>query len=179
MNSQSWEGLGRLLLESGSLDQAAQAYNQALKINPKSASAWQALGLILYKEHKPDGAIQDFEKALSIQPDFPDASINMANALLARGKYATAVVTLKTLLAKHADSALGWATLGVAYASLGRFDDAIAAQQNSIRLAPKEPGFHGNLAHTYELLHRKEEQQKELAIANQLQTKAQGGSKKK
>ena len=101
----------------GDFDRAANAYHEALRLQPVLADAWYWLGVI--DEGQPfkrldDGnepnwrdaheeAIEAFKKALELRPDFPGA----------------------------------WCVLGNSYSGLGRNDEAIHAEQEAIRLNPR------------------------------------------
>jgi tetratricopeptide (TPR) repeat protein len=64
--------------QKGDLDSALAAYNHALDLNPRSASALYNRGLTKAAQDDSDGAVSDFSQALQIDP-------KMATAYYARG----------------------------------------------------------------------------------------------
>ena len=57
-------------------------------------------------------------------------------------------------LAHHPEDAFAIALLGVTYARMGRFDEAISALQQAIHLQPDDTFAYGNLSILY--LHQKQ-----------------------
>ena len=71
---------------SGDLDAAAAAARRSVELAP-TASSWNLLGQVLRECGDPEGAIAAIREALRLQPVFPEASLNLASALLASGRY--------------------------------------------------------------------------------------------
>ena len=80
-----------------------------------------------------------YARALDIRPDYPQAHNNLGAILLQRGDVAGALG--HDLEAVRADPAYAEAhgNLARAYAAEGRYDEAVAAAEDAVRLAPPEP----------------------------------------
>jgi len=59
---------GQKLEEEGKYKQASELYRQALRDNPKDASAWEALGELYERAGQREYAAQCFEKAILLKP---------------------------------------------------------------------------------------------------------------
>ena len=62
--------MGIALEEQGKLDEAIEAYKQALAIKPDYAEAYNNMGIALEEQGKFNEAIQAYTKALSIKPNY-------------------------------------------------------------------------------------------------------------
>jgi len=83
--------LGLLYKERGMLDQAAQEYEEALKINPKTIQSLINLGNVFYARSLFDKAINCYLKALDIDANNPDARNNLANAYFQKRMFNDAI----------------------------------------------------------------------------------------
>lgn len=68
--------LGLLKFRSGKLDDAEKQFQQALKVNPRSAVSFNHLGIILRGKGQFKEAREYYEKALDINPDYAFAHLN-------------------------------------------------------------------------------------------------------
>ena len=68
------QGLGRL-------DNALEAYENAVSLRPDFAIAHNNMGNVLKAQDKLEEALEAYNKALSIKPDYKDAYYNLGNAL--------------------------------------------------------------------------------------------------
>ena len=116
-------------------------WESAVRLKPDFAQAHSDLGLALEQTGKSPEAIGHLEQALRIKPDYPGVQNNLAWLLAtvprADGGDPVRAVTLAQRaceLGSNRDPAC-LDTLGVAYASAGRFDDAIATAQKALELA--------------------------------------------
>jgi len=74
---------------SGESDAALSAARRAVDLAP-SAANWNLVGRVLRERGDPEGAIVAIREALRLQREFPEASLNLAYALLAGGRYGDA-----------------------------------------------------------------------------------------
>jgi tetratricopeptide (TPR) repeat protein len=133
--------LGSALARLGRLPEAIVEWESAVRLKPDFAQAHSDLGLALEQTGKSPEAIGHLEQALRIKPDYPGVQNNLAWLLAtvprADGGDPVRAVTLAQRaceLGSNRDPAC-LDTLGVAYASAGRFDDAIATAQKALELA--------------------------------------------
>ena len=69
--------MGNTLQEQGKLEEAINAYNKALVVNPGYSDAYNNMGNALKNQGKLDEAIAAYNKALSLKPDYAEAARNL------------------------------------------------------------------------------------------------------
>src|ERR1700682_591682 len=79
---------GMQALQQGDLEAAQTAFERVARLVPGSAEAHNSLGWVLLAQEKLDAAIREFQVAVKLSPEFPQARINLANALLRSGNQA-------------------------------------------------------------------------------------------
>ena len=142
--------LGNSYLYAGKLESAVSAYQRAVEINPKMASAWANLGTVLLELERLDAAIAACEKALEIVPTAHQirATLTTAQGIKSgqwtmqayrlwkrgvaaanRGETQTAIDLWSQASALSPNYAQVHESLGWAYFTLQRFDEAIQACQ--------------------------------------------------
>ncbi|MFB3765157.1 MAG: tetratricopeptide repeat protein [Methanotrichaceae archaeon] len=83
-----WLNEGQSLMANGSFEQAYQAYDKAIQIDPESANAWCGKGFALFELRKYEEAIKAYGKALEIDPKNVDAWSGRGTTLGQIGRYA-------------------------------------------------------------------------------------------
>jgi protein O-mannosyl-transferase len=137
----AYNNLGVILVRQGRVQEAMEHYQQALRFNPNFAEAHYDLGDALIRMHKPQDAVAHFERALQMRPDWVAAQNNLAWLLATLPPAQGGSPARAVSLAQQACERTGYRvegdldTLGVAYASAGRFDEAAATAQKAIELA--------------------------------------------
>jgi TPR repeat protein len=108
-------------------------------ISPDYAQAHYALAIALEQAGRIDEAIEQYEQALRINPDHPKVQNNLAWLLATHTDVGDPVraVTLAERACKLTNNRVAsyLDTLAAAYATAGRFDDAIATARRAIELA--------------------------------------------
>jgi tetratricopeptide (TPR) repeat protein len=87
------------------LDQALDALEQSVKLNPRSASGYFLLGQANYRSSFFEEAEAAFKKAQDIDPNLAAARLMLANIYVKQEKWAEAVDALDTYLKDHPKSA--------------------------------------------------------------------------
>ncbi|MDO8588879.1 MAG: tetratricopeptide repeat protein [Armatimonadota bacterium] len=82
---------GIALAHEGRSEDAIAEYEQALRIDPRSADAHCNLGVALATQGRLDEAIGHYREAIRINPDHPEAHANLAAALATQGKLDEAI----------------------------------------------------------------------------------------
>jgi tetratricopeptide (TPR) repeat protein len=133
-------GAARADLGLGRTRQARQKAETALEQSPESPLALESLAEVMAADGEVDNAISMLERA-SAQSDRPGAiRAGRARLLMNHGRGDQAVVDLKKALEVDGDEAL-WAALADALASLGRFDEALEAGGEAVRIAPRNASY--------------------------------------
>ena len=97
--------LGKAYWQTNQLELAAQAFDDALKLDPKHVDNWIDLGAILRTLGDATGARQRFEIALKLDPGQSDARTGLGVSLIDLGYTDQARQTLEAVLANDPDQA--------------------------------------------------------------------------
>jgi tetratricopeptide (TPR) repeat protein len=126
-------GVARRL--KGEYDLALQDYNEAIRLNPTSASQFNNRGVIYRIKGDYDHAIADYNKAISLRSDYPAAFYNRALAYTEKGAFDNALADFNIVLRFDARNALALYARGLMFlktgnAEAGRSDIAAAKSIN-------------------------------------------------
>jgi tetratricopeptide (TPR) repeat protein len=136
-----------------SYDEAVRLIEHALALDPRSVEALAGLAATLsgrVMNGLADSPAADLERAeglvaqaLTISPRSPAAHMAKALWLKGAGRYEEAIPEYEMLIALDPNSVIGLANLGQCKLATGSFDEAIALQEQVIRLSPLDP-YNGN-----------------------------------
>src|SRR5665213_417069 len=139
----SRNNLGTLYVKLGRLDDAMKQYAESEQLDPKDAHAYFLMGKVLLREDRDGEAIPQFQKAAQLAPDDFEMLAYMARVLASDQNARARSGNAAYALASKANALTGGVqpaildTLAMAYAELGRFDDAQQAVGDAIALAGK------------------------------------------
>ena len=102
-------------------------------------------GLEAHRAGRLDDAERAYVAALALNPEDRRIEHNLAAIRMQRGDYATALPVFERGVQWHADEPEFHANLGLAYAGVDRFDDAIEAHRRGLALDPSRAGAWSNL----------------------------------
>ncbi len=135
---------GRAHQLSSEWDQAIQAYESAIRLNPSNANARQYLGQALTSAGRSQEAIPVLEDALrlSARRDMSDLLTALARAHFASREYEAGVARGREAIPWAREKSVGFAvvnylTLAANYSELGRDDEAQAAVQKVLLVVPE------------------------------------------
>jgi protein O-GlcNAc transferase len=171
-NPEAWNNLGLMRHMMGQDAAAEAAFSKAVAIHPGYANAWRNLGFVLQAsgrheealraldESGPAGAffrgnsyaalgehgkaIAEFDIALDQDPANADAWHNRGNSLVAIGRPADGVESIKRALSGMGQAPLPHCNLAVALLASGRVDEALGIVEHVLKWDP-------NLARAQEL----------------------------
>lgn len=116
---------------------AADAYRQAIKIDPyNAADAHYALGLVYRDWGRADEEIQAYKQAIRLKPDYTSAYERLGARYIRSKKYAEAIEVFRQLIAQKPGDAAAPNSMGEAYLELNKLNEALEAFRQSIRLKP-------------------------------------------
>lgn len=124
--------LGYALQQMGLLDQALQAYGQAIMLAPDDADALMARAHVLSQQKRTAEALVDFGKATRLLPLSPDVWNNYANVLLELAHEAEAITAYDKALALRPGFAQAWFNKGKALGALERYAEAAIAYEAAL-----------------------------------------------
>lgn len=121
--------IGRALLSKAqpSKEEVAQAkkeFEEELEVDPKNASAEYVLGELARDDNDLSAAIRHFSRATQIDADFGEAWLGLGTALVSSKRFPEAIPPLETYEKLAPDSPTGHFQLALAYAGVGRKEDA-------------------------------------------------------
>ena len=111
---------------------------RALAIDPGSAIGNDIVGAQLDRSGKPEMAVPFFSAAITRDPSNPEFHYNLGTALFRMGEYEKSIVELQAAIPLfNPPSWKAMNNLGVAYAKVGRRDEAIGEFQQVLKIDPK------------------------------------------
>jgi eukaryotic-like serine/threonine-protein kinase len=132
------------------LDRAEPLARRAVEIEPYLASARLSLGLVHAAGGRPEEALQELRKALDLDPLDADAQGGLGRVFASQGKLAEAEKAYRRAFELRHDREFS-DDLGVLLLRMGRIDEAVAAFQRSVALAPDSVISHRNLGGAFYL----------------------------
>jgi Flp pilus assembly protein TadD len=134
--------LGTMHMLLGATDSAVREFEAALAINPRYDRALYSLGLAKRQRGDWDGAVESLRRAVSLSPQWLEPCVDLAWMLatsrLADQKAKEEAVVLAeraVRLTNQPDPAV-LDTLAVAYAGVGKFDEAIKISRLALAAGP-------------------------------------------
>jgi len=124
---------GLVLCGKGRYNDAIEAFDKAIKLNPNSAAAWNNKGNALKLQNRHDEAIMAFDKSVELNPKFADAWHNKGMALYDQHKYDKAIVDYDRALEIKPKLAKAWYNKGLALCNQGKYHEAIWAYDKAIK----------------------------------------------
>jgi superkiller protein 3 len=130
-----------LLARKGKIAEAISHWTQSLEIEPRQASAHQELGMALVKQGKIADAVSHLKETIRLSPNRPEVLNNLGwilatfkDSRVYNPKGAVRFAENACALVDYKDTRM-LDTLSAAYASAGRFEEAIATAQKAVDLA--------------------------------------------
>jgi protein O-GlcNAc transferase len=136
--------LGVARAEQGRPDDAARAFAAVLGAEPGHGAARFNLGVVHAAAGRVEDAAACYAVVLAAHPDHADAALNLADLHRRRHRYGDALEVLDAALRHHPEEAHLWASRGNVLKVLDRLDEAEAAYQRAVALAPGDAAAWGN-----------------------------------
>lgn len=144
--------LGYALQQLGLMEQAVEAYGQAIALAPDDADALMARAHLLSLLKRYPEALVDFSKATRLVPQLPDIWNNTANVLLELEREQDAIRAYDKALTLRPNFAQAWFNKGKALGALERYTDAAAAYESALALDPAYEEAKWHLSWVYLIL---------------------------
>jgi Tfp pilus assembly protein PilF len=148
---EAWNGAGVVAERRGDLSTARARFERAARA-PDFAEARVNLGVVALEAGRPDAAEEHLRAALAVDPDLAVARLDLARALLHRGRaepgrrrglWQRARVEYLHLLESRGGLAEAWHDLAYMDFESGRFARAEQEYRRSAELAPAPAALHG------------------------------------
>ena len=127
------------------LSEAAEAYRQILRIDPRLAEAHNNLGNVLNDQGQLDDALVHYQTAATLKPTLLPAHNNLGNILKRQRKLTQAVAAFERALALDNNLAEVHNNLGAVLRELGKDDEGTAHLETALALNPNYAQAHANL----------------------------------
>ena len=127
--------LSRILVTQGRLDEALAQLQAAARVGPTNVNLQVSLGDTLMSAGRTNEADACFAYALRLDPGLAKRLTQAGKSLAARGQLQAAISRFQTVVRLTPNDPAAHATLDMAYAEAGRFDDAIRAAEKTRVLA--------------------------------------------
>lgn len=117
--------LGNIYLELDYSQDAIEAFQKALEINPNSGKYWTNLGVSYRLTAQYDKAESCYRKALELNPDYPELYTSLGALHLTHTmKFEEAIIFLEKAIELDPGQAVAYANMSLAQASVGKFEEA-------------------------------------------------------
>lgn len=163
----------------GKWDQAASEYQRVLEQNPRLPGIHFRLARLLLSKPDPgptvaEDAKRELLQEIEIDPSNAGAEYVLGELARQESQWLEAIehfTRAAKLDAGFGDAYLG---LGVSLISLKRFSEAVPPLETAVKLQPRNPAAHYNLAMAYNRAGRKQDADREFAVHRQM-TEKDGG----
>jgi tetratricopeptide (TPR) repeat protein len=115
----NWSEIGRQAIDAKRWNEALNAYNKAIELNPNDASAYNNRGLAYDNLDKNDLAIADYSKAIELNPEYGDAFNNLGKTFSRVGNYHRAILYYDRAIELNRKDADAYYNRGDAFSRLG------------------------------------------------------------
>ena len=138
--------LGVILMQSGRLDEALEAFAGVLYLDASHIDARFNRALLLARLGSDEEAKEQYRRLLDLRPEHLRARLNLAALYMRFDDCAEAEVQLENLVARASNYALAHYNLGVCALRSDRADEAVAHLRTAVELEPEMSAGHYNLA---------------------------------
>jgi len=140
---------GFVLGELKEYDQAIEANQKALEINPKHDKAYNNMGRAYDRKGEYDQAIEAYQKAVEINPKKDGAYNNMGIAYGNKKEYDKEIEAYQKAVEINPKKDEAYNNMGIAYYKKGEYDQAIDAYEKAIEINPKRDEAYYNMGIAY------------------------------
>ncbi|VVB70018.1 Beta-barrel assembly-enhancing protease [uncultured archaeon] len=134
----SWLNQGIALANQSKYDEAIQAFDKAIKINPQYEAAWFLKGAALNRQGMYADAIQAYDKAIEINPGNESTWTSKGVALGNLDKYDEAALAFDRAIEINPENYVAWYLKGAALDQQGKTDEAIVACDKATEINPQD-----------------------------------------
>jgi tetratricopeptide (TPR) repeat protein len=135
---------GDALMNAEDYTGALAAYEQAIALDTKNASAWNGKADALNRAGNFTAALAASDTAIALDPRSVRGWINRGYILYNLGRYDDELKAYETAISIEPENADAWFNKGYALAGMKRYDEAIAAFDRVKELRPDYPKLEAN-----------------------------------
>ncbi|MCX9011336.1 MAG: tetratricopeptide repeat protein [Candidatus Methanoperedens sp.] len=138
--------IGNAFMDTGRYQEALNAFDKAIEIDPDNSNAWENKGIALNNLGRNQEAFEALVKALELNPDNLNALVHKGYTLDALGRRQEAIAVAyevinksDRLIATDPNDTDAWLHKGSFLSFLGKNDEAITALNKAISINPNNP----------------------------------------
>ncbi len=165
----------------GKWDEALAEYRKILELNPQLPGIHYRIGRIILSQPATattgDDAKKEFEAELQIDPNNAGAEYVLGELSRQAQQWDEAVAHLSKATQMDSGFTEAFLGLGMSLNSAQKYSDAIPPLEKYVKMRPRDPAGHYQLAIAYARLGRKEEASREMAIQRDLDEKARAAQR--
>jgi tetratricopeptide (TPR) repeat protein len=144
-NPRVFHSLGKLHLRKKNIDEALEAFETALAIDPNFVLSYLGLGAALRSKGRIDDAISVHKKAIKIAPAYASAYHHLGEDYMTQLELDLAIETLHKAIKLNRNAHHAYNSLGLAYAKKGNGFKALEMYKKAIRIRPDFSLAYNNL----------------------------------
>ena len=144
--------LGVCYKSLGQLQEASQAFLNAIKIKSDYTEAHFNLGLIYQQLNKLDSAVKAYKSVISLTPNYPSAHNNLGIIYLEKSQLDSAAEHFEWALAYKYDFAEAYNNLGATLQKQGKLDLSFNNFKQAIAIKPEYAQAHSNLGNLFQII---------------------------
>lgn len=162
---------GIIYIEAGAADKALADYNQAIAIDVNFEKAYYELAKLYQKQRNYLSAQQNIEKAISLNNKTAGYYTVYGKILLGANKNTEGLATAEKVIAMDKVNPDGYLLKATAYSNLERYDDALAAVNDGLKLFPDNYMFYSLRSAVYKFKGNNAQSEADNQKAKELGTK--------
>jgi adenylate cyclase len=148
------------------LDRAFELAKKAISLNDSLSSAYTLLSHVSLWRKQHAQAIAEQERAIALNPNDADGYADLAEILVWAGRPEEALGLVEKAMRLNPHYPVNYLfTLGFAYSTLERYEEAMATLKRALTRSPDDLGIHLVLAVIYSEIGREEEARAHVAEA--------------
>lgn len=136
-DAEGWNNKGIALRALQRYEEAVNAHNHALELDPTYVDAWYSKGLTFRAMNRYDDAIAAFQQAIALNDSMAIIYKNLADALRTCGRYQEALAAYERVIALDPSSS-AYTDKGITLRLLHQFDAALTAHDKALRQDDKD-----------------------------------------
>lgn len=141
-----WNNLGNVLVELQRFDEATDAYEKCLALDPEFSDALNNLASILRRQGLLEQSETLCRRVLALQPDLAQAWYNLSLTLLERGRISEGLTAHSRAIVLWPRHLQARNAVPRALVHLGRLDEAAQLYRDWLAVDPNNPVIHHHLA---------------------------------
>ncbi len=134
---------GDELFNAGKYQEALDAYNESIALEPNNVRAWAGQGYAYNAISNFPAALVSLEQATAISPNYGKATLEKGNALFGLNRYEDAIVAYQDAVKIYPEYAyLGYYGEARSFQALGKYNEALPLYEKALTFKPEyAPGW--------------------------------------